>query len=391
MTTRNPAFLLFLALAFLSAAACRRPQTPPQSANSNDSQVEQPPPSEPSGGTVAAGETFHFRGRIGDKLYIEMTLNRDGENLTGTYLYARTGKDIQLKGAIDQGGALTLNESDSEGKPTGTFKGKWGNDTGQSPELGLATIEGKWSKPDGSKETKFNLTEQPVRFSSMARLVPKQISETKKGQYTIAAEYPQITGGDARFDKFNQEARGMITKDVNAFKASETASQTETETPPLADMPASDLEISYEIRYATDDLISVESNESAYSRGAAHPNNLTLALNYDLKNGKKLALADLFKPKSNYLGTISAYCIKDLKKQSKAKDSILSDEDIQKGAAARAENYKVWALTKKGFLITFDAYQVGPYAAGPQLVLVPYSALKDLINEEGPIGDLAKQ
>ena len=45
---------------------------------------------------------------------------------------------------------------------------------------------------------------------------------------------------------------------------------------------------------------------------------------------------------------------------------------------------------KTGIGITFDAYQVGPYAAGPQFVMVPYSALKDIINPEGPIAQFAK-
>jgi hypothetical protein len=45
---------------------------------------------------------------------------------------------------------------------------------------------------------------------------------------------------------------------------------------------------------------------------------------------------------------------------------------------------------RRGLGINFDSYQVGPYAAGPQFVLVPYSALKDLINPEGPIAQFAK-
>jgi hypothetical protein len=40
--------------------------------------------------------------------------------------------------------------------------------------------------------------------------------------------------------------------------------------------------------------------------------------------------------------------------------------------------------------VTFDPYQVAPYAAGPQYVLVPYSALKDIIKADGPIAGLAK-
>ena len=146
-------------------------------------------------------------------------------------------------------------------------------------------------------------------------------------------------------------------------------------------------DIWYDFRYATDDLISVEFSESTYSRGAAHPNQITSVLNYDVKNGKKLALADLFNPKSNYLSVISAYCIKELKQKDKENEL---GEMIQSGASARADNYKAWTITKKGLWIIFDPYQVGPYAAGPQYVLVPYSALKDIVKLDGPVGALAK-
>ena len=110
-----------------------------------------------------------------------------------------------------------------------------------------------------------------------------------------------------------------------------------------------------------------------------------------VKNGKKLSLADLFNPKSNYLSVISSYCINDLKQQSKKnKDSMIDADMMRSGASARADNYKAWAITKKGLWITFDPYQVAPYAAGPQHVLVPYSALKDVIKPDGPVAALAK-
>jgi hypothetical protein len=47
------------------------------------------------------------------------------------------------------------------------------------------------------------------------------------------------------------------------------------------------------------------------------------------------------------------------------------------------ENYRNWNITPDGLMITFDEYQVAPYAAGPQTVTVPYSELRGLINPEG--------
>ena len=150
----------------------------------------------------------------------------------------------------------------------------------------------------------------------------------------------------------------------------------------------SDLSVSYSVALAQDDLMSIKFDVGSYEQGAAHPNSYAEVLNYDLKNGKQLKLSDLFKPGAKYLQAIATYCIADLKKQAQAKG--LLEDQIQIGAAAKSENYQSCAITKRGLGITFDAYQVGPYAAGPQFVLVPYSTLKDLINPEGPIAQFGK-
>jgi len=340
-----------------------------------------PPQETIGGGAAPAGEKFFFRGWIAN-LSIEMALVREPERLTGTYFYPRVGKNIDLKGTIDSRGKLELRETDETGKDTGVFKGQW-----KSNEIGFAAIEGKWSRPDGSKETDFELTQQPIEFAAAVRVVPKVIRENnKEGKYTVNVEYPQIEG-DSRFDAFNQQARSMINKDIAAFKSAE-GNPGEEETVLADEAQISTLDVGYNVRFATDDLISVEFSESQYSRGAAHGSNFTVVLNYDVKNKKKLALADLFQPKSNYLSVISAYCVKDLQDQSKKNDMLMEDQ-IKEGAAPRADNYAAWTITRKGLWITFDPYQVAAYAAGPQHVLVLNSALKSIIKPDGPVGNLA--
>jgi len=369
--------MFFIATAILLFGACRK-STPNQNANSNAGTSAQ---DTLGGGAAPAGEKVNFRGSIAN-LSIEMNLVREGERLTGSYFYPRIAKNIDLKGEIDRDGNVALRESDETGKETGVFKGKW-----KSNATGLADIEGKWSRPDGSKETDFFISQQPIEFTAAVRIVPKVIREnSKEAKYSVDAEYPQIEG-DARFDKFNAAARAMITKDVAAFKTAETAAlEEETDLP--EETQTSSLDIGYQVRLATDDLISVEFTEGQYSRGAAHGNSITAVLNYDVKNGKRIELADLFNPKSNHLNVISAYTIKDLKDQSKQNDMLMEDQ-IQDGAAARADNYRAWTITRKGLWITFDPYQVAAYAAGPQHVLVPYSTLKPIVKPDGPIGNLA--
>lgn len=384
MRTRR--LLLFLAIALISLGACRKPAATQPSANSNDTASHEAP----VGGKALAGDKFYFRGTIANNLAIEMTVTRDGDRLTGTYFYPKVGKNINLAGTVDKDGNVELKESDESGKDTGVFKGKWKPAT-DSPDPALNEIEGKWSKPDGTKETAFQVFQQPLAFTAAVRVTPKVIKEANKAKhYTVDAEYPQIEG-DSRFDNFNREVRNLITKDVAAFRTSETSEETDAGSETPAETLDSTLDIGYEIRYATDDLISVEFTEGSYERGAAHGNSGTTVVNYDVKNGKKLALADLFNPKSNFLSLISEYCLKDLRERSKKdKDAMFDEEMMKSGASARADNYRAWAITKKGLWITFDPYAVAPYAAGPQHVLVPYSVLKDILKPDGPVSALAK-
>ena len=333
-----------------------------------------------------AGDKYFFRGTIAN-LSIEMQLLRDGDRVSGTYFYPRVGKNIALAGNVDKDNNVTLTESDETGKQTGVFKGHW-QPAADSPDSSVYEIEGKWSKPDGSKPTEFIVTQQPYEFTGTVSVVPKVIKEANKQKlYTVNAEYPQIDG-DSRFDGFNREARAMITKDVGAFKTAETDISEAGDLP--AETQNSTMEIGYDFHYATDNLISVAFTEGSYSRGAAHGNSLTQVLNYDVKNAKKLALADLFTTKSKYLNVISTYCQKELKERAKKPDAMILDELIGSGAGPQADNYRACSITKKGLWITFDPYQVAAYAAGPQHILVPYSVLKDIIKPDGPIAIFAK-
>src|SRR6266436_2608830 len=334
MKKRNLRIIFLLILAIATLGSCRKqPAQRQQNANSSAAVTQDTPVS----GAATNGERFYFRGTIAGNLRIEMTLLRDGERLTGTYFYPKVGKNIALGGTIDKDGNVSISESDDSGKQTGVFKGKWKPAT-DSPDPALNEIDGKWSRPDGPKETAFQVFQQPIAFAAAVRVTPKVIKEANKAKhYTVDAEYPQIEG-DTRFDNFNREARSLITKDVAAFKTSETSEETVTGSETPAETMDSTLDIGYEIRYATDDLISVEFTEGSYERGAAHGNSNTTVVNYDVKKGKRLALADLFSPKSNFLSVISAYCLKDLRERSKKdKDAMFDEEMMKSGASPRAD------------------------------------------------------
>jgi len=378
--------LLLALLIVLGATACKK--TPSDEASppgtSSDQQGQQA-----DGGATSKGETKFFKGTIGNNLGLQMKLVREGEQLAGSYFYQKVGTRIDLRGTIDKNGNLHLDEFDSAGKQTGMFQGSWKTD-----DAGMAIVAGNWKAPNSNKQTSFSLQQEPIEFSSGVEVVAKRIAEKNKQlKYEIDAEYPQLMGsGSQNYEKFNQTIRNLVTKKVSGFKADMTSDAADPELELPAESTGSDLNIGYNIELARDDLISVMLVVGSYSAGAAHPNSHSEVVNFDLKNGKSLNLSDLFQPGSKYLQVLSAYCIADLKKQDKSKgeDSMRDDDWIQRGAGPEAENYGSWTVGKKGLGIVFDAYQVAAYAAGPQHVFVPHSALKDIIKPDGPLAQFAK-
>lgn len=385
MNSAKTIFIIAM-IAIGSSAACKRNSAPDKQTAGNQSQEQF---QHPQGGAIANGETKYFKGSIGSTLGLQMKLLREGDKLTGSYFYQKVGTRIELRGTVDAGGSVALEEFDPSGKSTGSFKGTW-----KTGENGLIEIEGNWAKPNGDKKTPFSLTEEPIEFSNGVEIVAREIHEkNKKLKYEVDAEYPQLTGStDPNVEKFNQTVRALVMKKIKDFKAEMEREPGPDEEVEPAESTGSDIGIGYTVALANDDLVSIQFDVGSYESGAVHPNSYSEVLNFDLRNGRQLKLSDLFQPGSKYLQALSAYAIKDLKRQSKEQgaDSMFDDDWIQRGAGADAENFSSWTTGKKGLGITFDSYQVAPYAAGPQSVFIPYSALKDIIKPDGPVGQFVK-
>jgi hypothetical protein len=324
----------------------------------------------------AQGEEKVFGGWVG-KYPVRMTLRRGaGGELTGAYSYeGRTGS-LALKGTADAGGAFTLDEFDGA-KQTGTFKGTW-REKDYEPE---ARLEGEWTKPGGGGSQSFTLYEEPA---ASARITEKHVKEQNKARgYEVDAEYPQVAGAE----NFNSLVEQFVTKLINDFKRNPGVK-------PPAGAPADALNVGYTLRLASDDIQSAVFTISRLEHGMAHPAYEFRVVNYDAKAGRELQLADLFKPGSDYLQRISAAAIARLRminqEYGDETPTFLGDPEYVENASAKAKNYQHWTLTARGLAITFEPYQVGPFAAGSPNVLIPYAELKDVLRPGGPLASLSK-
>ena len=220
-------------------------------------------------------------------------------------------------------------------------------------------------------------------ISQQVTLVSVPFSETNPGNnfptYTITSQIPQLTGSDdPRVTAFNQRLNDLVVKEVDMWR------QSFQELRVTPNSTGSSLDLKYTAISQMGDLWSFKFDSSFYADAAAHPGLNSMTLNYDLNQGKELTLGDLFLPNSNYLEVISNYCVAELSKQQ------FFDGPFTEGAKPTPDNYRNWNIASDGLLITFDTYQVGPGAAGPQQVKVPYTELKSIINPQGPLAGVIR-
>jgi hypothetical protein len=91
----------------------------------------------------------NYDGTIGNQSF-SLSLVRDGDRLTGQA--STTRSTDTLSGTINAGGQFELKGLENGERYTGIYKGAI---------FGNGTIQGAWTKPDGSRETTFSVSQTP--------------------------------------------------------------------------------------------------------------------------------------------------------------------------------------------------------------------------------------
>lgn len=194
--------------------------------------------------------------------------------------------------------------------------------------------------------------------------------------YTIEAQIPQLTGSDdPRVQAFNQTLNEIVKKEVDIYR------QEFLQVNPLPDHGIS-LVVTSELVSQIADIWSLRFVISLYGLSANQGLD-SITVNYDLDQGRELALDELFLPNSNYFEVIANYCIAELSNQ-------LGEFFYPDGAQPTLENYRSWNIAPNGLRITFNKSQVAPSASGPQMVTVPYRELQAVIDPQGPLGKILR-
>jgi hypothetical protein len=195
--------------------------------------------------------------------------------------------------------------------------------------------------------------------------------------YSLTAQVPLLTGSnDPRVVQFNQQMDALVQQEVLNFKQSLIG----LPDPPIA--MGSSFDLKYSLVSPWSDIISLKFDIYSYYDGAAHPGQISRAYTFDLATGYQVNLEQLFLPGTNYLQVLADICKTELAERDIAFDASVT------GADPLPDNYHNWNISAAGLVITFDPYQVAAYAAGPQVVTIPYAALSTIIDPQGPLAYL---
>ena len=198
-------------------------------------------------------------------------------------------------------------------------------------------------------------------------------------RYEAEAEYPYFSPKDYSW-----------AEEVNAYIQFAVMSATQGVRDPADESPwtwaqdtgESSFGASYEVIFFQARLLSIRFSFFVYYFGANHPNHWTRSINVFLDPVYDLQLRHFFGFKvsrADYLGQVSKAVRAKFASRRSDNEGDLDQERVNEGTEPKAENFAIFNFSTSGFLFSFDEYSVGPYAAGRQEILIPFSELSGLV------------
>lgn len=219
---------------------------------------------------------------------------------------------------------------------------------------------------------------QPIekRWTNSFTFKTHSISETHEGfcPYEISAQYPEALSKQPKVRRFNRWIKKKILADVAPFRWLELRAEPRAKKEGRK-LLTEGLELTFDTYFSNQRLISLRLTHRVMAAGQMHPINYYETINYDLKKGRPLTAADVFR--RGYLKIFSAHSREYLK----TTYEIFDAQWLNEGTAARRDNFENWNLVPDGVLISFEDYQVSAHNFGQPELIVPCSRLLKVLRK----------
>jgi len=236
----------------------------------------------------------------------------------------------------------------------------------------------------------------PSATTTSAPLTTTSSTTPPEAEPTVVTDRRRDTTDTASYDVAVPVLAGLADAEVRA-RVNATIEQWAGEvisgflagaTAPPAGEPAgavSTLTATYEVGVIGPRLLSLRLAADVAIASAATANTTVRTLNFDLRTGAQLALADLFEPGAPYLEELASLA----RSQISANFDDFGDPGaVADGTEPREENFDAWLLLPENLQVNFDQGQVAARAAGVVKVSIPYDDLEALAVGDGPISVL---
>lgn len=199
--------------------------------------------------------------------------------------------------------------------------------------------------------------------------------------YDVVIDYPEFSTGTEDDVELNQIEVGHAIEALVEFRAAAFANQLRFNSDSWNDNDELGYRSSFEVAYLDEHFVSIKHCAHHFVAGAAHGSSVYRVSNYALKPARKIELRELFEDDAKAARVLSERCRASLMLQNSDADK----EWVVQGTEPNFENFSVWNVTPASLVIEFPPYQVDCYAAGPQLVDIPWRELRALLARESPL------
>jgi hypothetical protein len=219
----------------------------------------------------------------------------------------------------------------------------------------------------------------PAAVAPMAlKFETKTASRQKEGIFMASSAVPRLTGGadPAAMAAINAAIDASVAELRKDFDAGVAEMLKD---PSAVGAGQWFLELNGKVVRSDAALVTVAIEASVYT-GGAHPNTYYASVMADPKTGKRLGTLDVLQP--GVLPKLAAKAGTLVTNAYKAGDIPPDAKWIAEGVAPTEANYAWTHLSDQGLELVFPAYQVAPYAFGPQKYTISYLDAKDLVKSE---------
>ncbi|MEA4884842.1 MAG: DUF3298 domain-containing protein [Clostridia bacterium] len=313
---------------------------------------------------------WRLAGSIGDSkasYAIQADIRIINSQVMGEYYYLSSGKLLEIYGDL-KGTAFDASEYERWDHVTGKWTGKIDMATGR--------VTGTWTSPDESRS--FSIALEPVASYVWDARVEHRIVDVDSSLPVFSARTRIASSAEDLAASVSAAAQKAALADLPLEYAPDPSD------PDRGDQRWA-VSTFGKVVYWSDSVISMMHEIYTFS-GGAHGMTAYESINTWMQNGtpKRVYLQDVLLNGSGYQKAIEKHILADLKAQGAA---FVASGEVQ---SVPEESLERFVLLPKGIAFYFGPYEMGSYAEGVYVSIVPWKTLTPYLNANGPAADLMK-